>query len=60
MTTYRAPLGDMRFVLDELLDTPALFARLGFDMATPDVVDCDLPTLHGGFRAAAQATAADG
>ena len=42
MTTYSAPLGDMRFVLDELLDTPALFARLGLDAATPDIVDAVL------------------
>ncbi len=42
MTTYTAPLGEMRFVLDELLDAPALFARLGFQDATPDVVDAVL------------------
>ena len=42
MTTYAAPLGEMRFVLDELLDAPALFARLGFADATPDVVDAVL------------------
>ena len=32
----------MRFVLDALLDAPALFARLGFQDATPDVVDAVL------------------
>ena len=32
----------MRFVLDELLDAPALFARLGHADATPDVVDAVL------------------
>jgi alkylation response protein AidB-like acyl-CoA dehydrogenase len=42
MTDYKAPLGDIRFVLDDLLDTPRLFARLGFDQATPDVVDAVL------------------
>jgi alkylation response protein AidB-like acyl-CoA dehydrogenase len=42
MSTYQAPLDDIRFVLDELLDAPALFARLGFDQATPDVVDAVL------------------
>ena len=42
MTTYVAPLADMRFVLDRLLDAPALFARLGHDDATPDVVDAVL------------------
>ena len=32
----------MRFVLDDLLDAHTLFARLGFDDATPDVVDAVL------------------
>ena len=32
----------------------------GGDAATPVLVDCDLPTLHGGFRAVAQATSDDG
>ncbi|HET8819027.1 MAG TPA: acyl-CoA dehydrogenase C-terminal domain-containing protein [Xanthomonadaceae bacterium] len=42
MTSYVAPLADMRFVLDQLLDAPALFARLGYEDATPDVVDAVL------------------
>ena len=42
MTTYDAPLGEMRFVLDDLLDAPLLFAQLGFAEATPDVIDAVL------------------
>jgi alkylation response protein AidB-like acyl-CoA dehydrogenase len=42
MTSYQAPLEDIRFVLGDLLDTPGLFARLGFDEATPDVIDAVL------------------
>ena len=36
MSTYRAPLADMRFVLFDVLAASALFARLGFDDATQD------------------------
>ncbi len=42
MSNYRAPLADMRFVLFDVLDASALFARLGFDDATQDVVDAVL------------------
>ena len=42
MSTYRAPLADMRFVLFDVLDAGALFARLGFASATPDTVDAVL------------------
>ena len=42
MTAYAAPLGDMRFVLGDLLQAGDLFRRLGFDDATPDVVDAVL------------------
>jgi len=42
MSLYRAPLPDMRFVLFDLLDAQALFARLGFEDATGDVVDAVL------------------
>ncbi|WP_166205920.1 acyl-CoA dehydrogenase C-terminal domain-containing protein [Cognatiluteimonas telluris] len=42
MSTYRAPLSDMRFVLFDLLGADALFARLGFAEATRDVVDAVL------------------
>ncbi|GHE19913.1 acyl-CoA dehydrogenase C-terminal domain-containing protein [Halomonas urumqiensis] len=39
MPDYQAPLRDLRFVMDELLDYPAHYARLpGADEATPDVV----------------------
>ncbi|MFG6175849.1 acyl-CoA dehydrogenase C-terminal domain-containing protein [Halomonas sp. THAF12] len=39
MPDYQAPLRDMRFVMEELLDYPAHYARLpGGEEATPDVV----------------------
>ena len=42
MSAWRAPLGEMRFVLRDLLQADALFARLGYDDATPEVVDAVL------------------
>jgi alkylation response protein AidB-like acyl-CoA dehydrogenase len=42
MSTYRAPLADMRFALFDVLGAEALFARLGFADATRDVVDAVL------------------
>ena len=42
MSTYKAPLDDMRFALFDVLGAEALFARLGFDDATRDVVDAVL------------------
>ena len=42
MSQYSAPLDDMRFVLNEVLDAPAQFARLGHADATPDLVDAVL------------------
>ncbi|WP_159016264.1 acyl-CoA dehydrogenase C-terminal domain-containing protein [Cognatiluteimonas profundi] len=42
MSTYRAPLSDMRFALFDVLGAEALFARLGFDAATRDTVDAVL------------------
>ena len=43
MPTYKAPLRDMRFLINEVLDYPAHYARLsnGGD-ATPDMVDAIL------------------
>ncbi len=43
MTTYKAPLRDMRFLINEVLDYPAHYASLsnGGD-ATPDIVDAIL------------------
>ncbi|NIC07884.1 acyl-CoA dehydrogenase C-terminal domain-containing protein [Billgrantia bachuensis] len=39
MPDYQAPLRDLRFVMDEMLDYPAHYARLpGGEEATPDVV----------------------
>ena len=42
MSTYHAPLHDMRFVLFDVLDAEALFARLGFSDASRDIVDAVL------------------
>jgi alkylation response protein AidB-like acyl-CoA dehydrogenase len=41
-SSYRAPLGDMRFVLFDVLGAEPLFARLGFAEATRDVLDAVL------------------
>ena len=66
----RLPGGDHEIVIGRVLDVesaaaddePLLFYRGAFaalpdppPAAAPVVVDCELPTLHGGFRAAAQA-----
>ncbi|MEO6264812.1 MAG: acyl-CoA dehydrogenase C-terminal domain-containing protein [Luteimonas sp.] len=42
MSTYHAPLSDMRFVLFDVLGAEALFARLGFADASRDIVDAVL------------------
>ena len=39
MQVYRAPLRDMRFVLNELLDASTLATLPGYEEATPDVID---------------------
>jgi alkylation response protein AidB-like acyl-CoA dehydrogenase len=38
MTTYKAPLRDFRFVLDELLDSSELAKLPGYEEATPDTI----------------------
>ncbi len=42
MTTYTAPLADIRFALYDVLGAEALFARLGFTEATRDTLDAVL------------------
>lgn len=42
MTTYKAPLADMRFALYDVLGAGTLFARLGFADASRDIVDAVL------------------
>ncbi|MDI5921053.1 acyl-CoA dehydrogenase C-terminal domain-containing protein [Halomonas sp. LR5S13] len=43
MPDYQAPLRDLRFVMDEMLDYPAHYARLpGADEASPDAVSAIL------------------
>ena len=42
MSQYSAPIDDIRFVLDDVLDARSLFARLGQTDASPDVVDAVL------------------
>src|SRR5918999_4356333 len=39
MTTYKAPLRDIRFVLHELLEAQTLTALPGLEEATTDLVD---------------------
>ena len=42
MSQYQAPLRDLRFVLFDVLDGEALFARLGYADAGRDLVDAVL------------------
>lgn len=42
MSDYRAPIKDMRFVMDELAGFPELSSLPGFEEATPDVADAIL------------------
>lgn len=42
MSSYHAPLTDIRFVLHDVLGAEALAARLGFEAATRDIVDAVL------------------
>lgn len=42
MSTYRAPLSDIRFALYDVLGVEALFQRLGYADATRDVLDAVL------------------
>jgi len=42
MSSYRAPLSEIRFVLFDVLGAESLFSRLGFTDATRDVIDAVL------------------
>ena len=42
MSTYKAPLTDIRFALYDVLGAEALFAKLGYGDATRDVLDAVL------------------
>ena len=42
MPDYKAPLRDMRFLLDEVFDFPASYAAQGASDATPDMVSAIL------------------
>ncbi len=42
MSSYQAPLTDIRFVLHDVLGAEALSAHLGFDTATRDIIDAVL------------------
>ncbi|MGO2390959.1 MAG: acyl-CoA dehydrogenase N-terminal domain-containing protein, partial [Halomonas sp.] len=43
MPSYQAPIRDMRFVMDEMLDYPAHYAQLpSGDDASPDVISAIL------------------
>jgi len=42
MAVYKAPVRDMKFVLHDLFESDRRFAELGYDEATPDLVDAIL------------------
>ncbi len=42
MSSYKAPLADLRFVLHEVLGVDREFTALGYDEVTPDIVDAVL------------------
>ena len=42
MTSYSAPLRDMRFVYNELFESSDITALPGYEDATPDLVDAVL------------------
>lgn len=42
MSTYSAPLADLRFALYDVLDAEALFARLGYAEASRNIIDAVL------------------
>ena len=42
MSTYKAPLDDLRFALFDVLDSEATFARLGFSDVNRELVDAVL------------------
>lgn len=42
MPEYKAPIRDMKFVMQELLDCHSYYERLGFEEATPDMLDAIL------------------
>ena len=51
MPDYKAPLRDMRFLMDEVFDYPATYAAIGAVDATPDLVGA---ILEGAELGAAQ------
>ena len=42
MTTYSAPLDDIKFLLNNVLEMPSISKLPGFEDATPDMVDAIL------------------
>lgn len=42
MPEYKAPLRDIKFVMEEVLDSPAHYAHLGYEDASTDMVDAIL------------------
>ena len=42
MTTYKAPLADMKFLLNNVLEMPSIAKLSGYEDATPDMVDAIL------------------
>lgn len=53
MPTYKAPLRDMNFLINEVLDFPSHYARLSSGgEATPDMVEAILRCRHAVRRGA--------
>ena len=53
MSSYQAPLADMRFVLHELLGAETLVRLPGYEEATPELIDSVLTKLRwekSGYR----------
>ena len=55
MSSYKAPLDDIRFALFDVLDSEATFARLGFADANRELVDAVLDEAVDRLGRAAQA-----
>ena len=52
MPEYKAPLRDMRFLIDNVFDFPGHYAALGATDASPDMVSAILQVLRKRTRAA--------
>ena len=51
MSTYKAPLADIRFALFDVLDSERTFSNLGFADANRELIDAVLEALSKGITA---------